>query len=72
MHRTNFISRLAVLVGVGAAVGLLVTITSAQKPAERKPDVSNKALITKQTPQPKTHPNLRKVSRLNLLKRVTR
>jgi len=57
MHRTNFISRGVVLIGVVAAFAFLGTITSAQKPAaERKPDVSNKALITKQTPDPKKKP----------------
>jgi dipeptidyl aminopeptidase/acylaminoacyl peptidase len=56
MHRTNFNnSRWLVLVGILATFTFLFTIASAQKPAtERKPDVSNKALITKQTPVAKT------------------
>ena len=37
-----------------AGVMLIATVASAQRPSpERKPDVSNKALITKQTPNPK-------------------
>src|SRR5256714_1792067 len=53
MHLINFAS--VGSLSIHALVGcLLVSTASAQKPSpERKPDVSNKALITKQTPEPK-------------------
>src|SRR5436190_9930498 len=53
MHLIHFVSRGSL--PIYAALGCLVLSTaSAQTPAsERKPDVSNKALITKQTPQTK-------------------
>jgi dipeptidyl aminopeptidase/acylaminoacyl peptidase len=48
MHLIKFVS---------FVLALLIAQATAQKPtAERKPDVSNKALITKQTPGPKTKP----------------
>jgi len=57
MHPTTFNSRGFVLAGILATFVFLFTIASAQKPAtERKPDVSNKALITKQTPEAKKKP----------------
>lgn len=57
MHRTTFNARRLALVSFVATFAFLITIVAAQKPAaERKPDVSNKALITKQTPDPKKKP----------------
>jgi Tol biopolymer transport system component len=54
MHLTNFINRCVALFLVALGIVFFTTRIDAQKPAqERKPDVSNKALITKQTPDPK-------------------
>jgi len=47
----------AVALIVGISVALLISTVRAQKPSpEQKPDVSNKALITKQTPDSKKKP----------------
>ena len=56
MHPT-ISSRLALVAGI-LSLPLIVTNISAQKPSpDQKPDVSNKALITKQTPDPKKKPS---------------
>src|SRR2546423_5870973 len=54
MHLTNFFFRRMALLGSALGTICLLSTLNAQKPApERKPDVSDKALITKQTPDPK-------------------
>src|SRR5256714_1337058 len=54
MHLTNFFFRRMALLGSALGTICLLSNLNAQKPApERKPDVSDKALITKQTPDPK-------------------
>src|ERR1041384_6425337 len=57
MHLLNPISRLTLSLSVAAGSLLIASAALAQKPApEQKPDVSNKALTTKQTPEPKKKP----------------
>src|ERR1041385_8579031 len=57
MHLTNSILPRIALSLIGLGVVCLVARVDAQKPSpERRPDVSNKALITKQTPDPKKSP----------------
>ena len=53
MHSTNFFLRHRT--GISLLILALTAFTAnAQKPTvERKPDVSNKALVTKQTPESK-------------------
>lgn len=54
MHLSNSIFGRTALWLIVVGLGCFVTRIDAQKPSpERKPDVSNKALITKQTPEPK-------------------
>jgi dipeptidyl aminopeptidase/acylaminoacyl peptidase len=56
MHLTNSIS-LYLAAAIICCVALLIAPLYAQKPSpESKPDVSNKSLITKQTPDPKKKP----------------
>src|SRR6478672_478914 len=56
MHPPNFMPRPILSLSITASLLLIATVALAQKPAsvEQKPDVSNKALITKRTPDPKT------------------
>jgi dipeptidyl aminopeptidase/acylaminoacyl peptidase len=57
MHLAKFISQPTAFLFMGAGLALLVTQAPAQKPSpEQKPDMSSKALITKQTPDPKKKP----------------
>src|SRR6476659_4352267 len=56
MHPPNFMPRPILSLSITASLLLIATVALAQQPAslEQKPDVSNKALITKRTPDPKT------------------
>lgn len=59
MHVMNFLSpRLTIAAALLAAVGVasLASLRAQKTSAEQKPDVSNKALITKRTPEPKKKP----------------
>ena len=56
MHVPNFMPRPSLSLSIAAGLLFIASFALAQKPpsVEQKPDVSNKALITKRTPDPKT------------------
>ena len=57
MHLLESFARPLVIFSATASFAVLALVSHAQKPSpERKPDVSNKALITTQTPDPKKKP----------------